>query len=586
MKTLLVAINAKYIHSNPAIYSLKAYSKDITPDIVLCEYTINNLIDEIVDDIYSKKPDFIGFSTYIWNVTYVLKAARELKKLLPQCQIWLGGPEVSYDAYDRLKENTFIDGIMRGEGEEIFRNLMMYYCGITDKNEAYFNLSDINGITYRDGNDIKETSAAELMNMSDIPFIYEDIKDFENRIIYYESSRGCPFSCSYCLSSVDKSVRFRSLEKVICELKVFIENKVPQVKFVDRTFNCRKSHAMEILKFIGENDNGITNFHFEVAADLIDDEQIELIKTFRPGLIQFEIGVQSVNLRTIDEINRKMNLEAVKDVVRRINEGKNVLQHLDIIAGLPYETLEDFKRSFNEVYDMNPAELQLGFLKILSGSMMKEKSEGYGIVYRDYPPYEVLYTKWINHDEICELKAVEEMVEVYYNSMQYPNSIRYAKQFFDTAYDMYFELAKYYDSLEHIKGSKYSRADRYNIFYEFIKKYCEDEKQLEVFEEILVFDIYLRENVRKRPAFAKDLKQSKDELYSIYRCLEKDKKYKEQMLHVEKFCYDIYGFANDGKLTERDNYIVFNYGNRNPIDNSAYVEEVWHQKESLKYLED
>ncbi len=569
MKTVLVAINAKYIHSNPAVYSLKAYAGD--GDIEICEYTINNLIDDIIDGIYDKKPDFIGFSTYIWNVEYVLKCACELKKLLPHSEIWLGGPEASYNAEELMKKHPYIDGIMRGEGEKTFKLLIET---LKDNDRKF---SDIPGITYRNP-EITETPAALPMNMSEIPFLYEDIMGndadstidcdnaFTNRIIYYESSRGCPFSCSYCLSSVEKSVRFRDIELVLKELKIFLDKKVKQVKFVDRTFNCKKSHTMEILKFIGENDNGITNFHFEVAADLLDEEELSLIKTFRPGLIQLEIGVQSTNHQTITEIKRKMDLDKVKAVMKSLNAGKNVLAHLDIIAGLPYEDLESFKNSFNEVYRMEPAELQLGFLKVLYGSYMKEMADTYGIVYKDYPPYEVLYTNWLSYGDICELKEVEEMVEVYYNSMQYINTMKYMESFFETPYDMYYELAVFYRRFLKEKGVKFSRQDRYNNLYEFFKSKCEDEKKLELFGEILTYDICLREPLKNRPCFAKDLTESKKELYELYRNLEARPEYKGHKLHIEKFDYDMSDVKNK-HITPK--YILFDYSERNYIDNSA-----------------
>lgn len=575
MKTMLVAINAKYIHSNPAIYCLKSYSGSYGEDIILGEYTINNLIDHIVDDIYEKKPDFIGFSTYIWNVEYVMKAACELRKLLPDCKMWFGGPEVTYNAVFLMKKYSFIDGIMCGEGEDIFLNVLKYYKGDLTK------LQEIKGIVFRDeeGN-IRDNSSdtngnycsIKNINMSDIPFIYNNVENFENRIIYYESSRGCPFSCSYCLSSVDKTIRFRDINLVIKELGIFLEKKVKQVKFVDRTFNCKKSHAMTILKYIGEHDNGVTNFHFEVAADLMDDDEIALIKTFRPGLIQLEIGIQSVNDRTITEINRKMNLDKVKYVVSEINKGKNVLQHLDIIAGLPYEGLEDFKRSFNETYAMRPAELQLGFLKVLSGSVMKEKAEEYGLVYRDYPPYEVLYTKWITHDEICELKEVEEALEVYYNSMQYKNTMTYMETFFHNPYEMYREISLYYKNKKNIKGSQYSRQDRYNILYNFFESICSDEKSRHIMAQIMTYDIYLRENAKKRPFFAGDTKKDKKSLYELYRVADKNRN--EKYIHLEHFDIDILRYSNENVIEYRDMYLMFDYSVRNPINNDALVTEI------------
>lgn len=570
MNTMLVAINAKYIHSNPAIYSLKAYAGKSGEDIILGEYTINNLIDNIIDDIYMKKPDFLGFSTYIWNVEYVMKAACELKKLLPDCRIWLGGPEVTYDAVFLMEKNVFIDGIMCGEGEETYLKVLEYY----KYNKG--DIKDIAGIVYRvDQKIIDNTKDTLNINMSDIPFIYKELEDFENRIIYYESSRGCPFSCSYCLSSVDKRLRFRDIDLVLRELQFFIDKRVKQVKFVDRTFNCKKSHAMTIWRYIYEHDNGYTNFHFEVAADLIDDEELELISSFRPGLIQLEIGIQSVNEKTIAEINRKMNLDKVRYVVDRINKGKNVLQHLDIIAGLPYEGLEEFKHSFNETYRMRPAELQLGFLKLLSGSLMKERAQEYGMVYRDYPPYEILRTKWISHEELTELKEVEEALEIYYNSMQYVNTMAYLKKYFEEPYDMYKAIADYYKTIEasgnNWNGRKYSRQDRYNILYQFFTNICEEQDKQEIFASILTYDIYLRENAKKRSDFAKDLTEEKQKLRELYRAKQEEGL---QNIHIEPFEFDIMSFMRNGQLIKEKQYVVFDYERKNPIDNSAYVKNI------------
>ena len=449
MYNLLAAVNAKYIHSNPGIYSLKAYAErtrgDLFPEgaglpsvhVEIGEYTINNQMEQILEDIYRRKPDMVGFSCYIWNIVPCLELVRDLHKVLPDTDIWLGGPEVSFDAPELLLREPEVLGIMKGEGEETFAALLNCYeklgmsvrksvgmsgCRDQEKKEEEFweSLSSLPAAAYRgkDGT-IQDHPVRPVMDMSRIPFLYSRLEGFENRIIYYESSRGCPFSCSYCLSSVDKSVRFRDLELVKRELDYFLENRVPQVKFVDRTFNCRKSHALEIWRHIKEHDNGVTNFHFEIAADLLDEEELELIGIMRPGLIQLEIGVQSTNPRTIREIHRVMDLERLKKVVARINAGHNVHQHLDLIAGLPWEDYSSFHRSFNEVYAMEPEQLQLGFLKVLKGSFMYEQAENYGLVYRDKPPYEVLSTKWLSYDDVLKLKGIENMVEVYYNSGQF-----------------------------------------------------------------------------------------------------------------------------------------------------------------------
>ena len=543
MKFLLAAVNAKYIHSNPGIYSLKAYAErtrgDLFPEgaglpsvhVEIGEYTINNQMEQILEDIYRRKPDMVGFSCYIWNIVPCLELVRDLHKVLPDTDIWLGGPEVSFDAPELLGREPEVLGIMKGEGEETFAALLNYYeklgmsvrrsagmpgCRDQEKNEEEFwqSLSSLPAAAYRgkDGT-IQDHPVRPVMDMSRIPFLYSRLEGFENRIIYYESSRGCPFSCSYCLSSVDKSVRFRDLELVKRELDYFLENRVPQVKFVDRTFNCRKSHALEIWRHIKEHDNGVTNFHFEIAADLLDEEELELIGTMRPGLIQLEIGVQSTNPRTIREIHRVMDLERLKKVVARINAGHNVHQHLDLIAGLPWEDYSSFHRSFNEVYAMEPEQLQLGFLKVLKGSFMYEQAENYGLVYRDKPPYEVLSTKWLSYDDVLKLKGIENMVEVYYNSGQFTRTLKYLEDWWKDAFVLYEQLADYYEQ-RGLTGLNHSRLARYEILHDFVEERTEGDFLMGA-EDTLMCDLYLRENAKSRPSFALDQSPYKEKIRSL-----------------------------------------------------------------------
>jgi len=543
MKFLLAAVNAKYIHSNPGIYSLKAYAErtrgDLFPEgaglpsvhVEIGEYTINNQMEQILEDIYRRKPDMVGFSCYIWNIVPCLELVRDLHKVLPDTDIWLGGPEVSFDAPELLGREPEVLGIMKGEGEETFAALLNCYeklgmsvrrsagmsgCRDQEKNEEEFwqSLSSLPAAAYRgkDGT-IQDHPVRPVMDMSRIPFLYSRLEGFENRIIYYESSRGCPFSCSYCLSSVDKSVRFRDLELVKRELDYFLENRVPQVKFVDRTFNCRKSHALEIWRHIKEHDNGVTNFHFEIAADLLDEEELELIGTMRPGLIQLEIGVQSTNPRTIREIHRVMDLERLKKVVARINAGHNVHQHLDLIAGLPWEDYSSFHRSFNEVYAMEPEQLQLGFLKVLKGSFMYEQAENYGLVYRDKPPYEVLSTKWLSYDDVLKLKGIENMVEVYYNSGQFTRTLKYLEDWWKDAFVLYEQLADYYEQ-RGLTGLNHSRLARYEILHDFVEERTEGDFLMGA-EDTLMCDLYLRENAKSRPSFALDQSPYKEKIRSL-----------------------------------------------------------------------
>ena len=547
MKILLVACNAKYIHSNLAVYDLQAYASDYADHIVLKEYTINQQKDDIMRDIYLEHPDVVCVSCYIWNLSFVKELMADLIKILPGADFWAGGPEVSYDAEKFLTENSEFKGVMVGEGEETFKELAGYY---VEKNPQ--NLKDMTGICYRDGDQIIHNGWRQIMDLSSIPFIYKDLSEFKNRIIYYESSRGCPFSCSYCLSSIDKKLRFRDTETVKKELQFFIDNKVPQVKFVDRTFNCKHDHAMAIWKYINEHDNGVTNFHFEISADLLREEELQEMSTMRPGLIQLEIGVQSTNLDTIKAIHRTMDFEKLKGIVDRIHSFGNIHQHLDLIAGLPYEDYDSFRHSFNDVYALKPQQLQLGFLKVLKGSNMMEMCREYGIVYKTQEPYEVLSTKWLDYDHVLKLKTVENMVEVYYNSGQFQNTLEYLENFFQDAFSIYERLGSFY--MEKGYGDvSHTRMRRYEILLEFLEDV--PEISMDQVKDQMVYDLYLRENLKSRPGFARDQKPFERQVWD-FRKREKVAK----NAHVEVFA--------DGTV------LLFNYADRDPLTNNAHVTDV------------
>lgn len=550
MKILLAACNAKYIHSNLAVYNLKSCSGEYSSRVVVKEYTINQIRDDILKDIYLEQPDVVCFSCYIWNISFVRELVPDLKKILPQVEFWAGGPEVSYDAVEFLKKNPAFFGVMVGEGEETFHELAGYY--IERKPET---LSGIRGVAFRDenkGRDIVHTGWRELMDLSKVPFVYSNLTEFKNRIIYYESSRGCPFSCSYCLSSIDKKLRFRDIELVKKELQFFIDNKVPQVKFVDRTFNCKHDHAMEIWRHITENDNGITNFHFEISADLLRAEELALMKTMRPGLIQLEIGVQSTNPQTIKAIRRTMDFEKLKGIVEQIHSFGNIHQHLDLIAGLPYEGYDSFHKSFCDVYALRPEQFQLGFLKVLKGSHMMEMTGEYQILYKDREPYEVLSTAWLTYGEILRLKMVESMVEVYYNSGQFKNTLVFLEKYFDDPFRMYEALGRFYEKKGYSEIS-HSRMRRYEILMEFAGE--QKEIPSEALSDVMLLDLYLRENLKSRPSFASDQKPY-ERLIWDYRKAKKIPK----TAHIEVF--------RDGKK------LLFDYTDRDPLTNNAQLTDI------------
>lgn len=577
MNVLLTAINAKYIHSNPAVYSLRAYAcryggSRYGDRIRIAEYTINQPFDEILMDIYKKHPDILCISCYLWNISCVEQLITEIPKILPDTKIWLGGPEVSYNGKDMLEIFPGLTGVMCGEGEQTFLELMEYYedrSAFSTEPQTYRReLRDINGIIYREdrgsNEEICETSARKPMDLNNIPFIYEHIEDFENRIVYYESSRGCPFSCSYCLSSIDKCLRFRDISLVKRELQFFIEHNVPQVKFVDRTFNCFHDHAIAVWKYIKEHDRGITNFHFEVAADLLNEEEIAIIQSMRPGLIQLEIGVQSTNADTVREIRRKMDLEKVERNTAAVRKPRNVHQHLDLIAGLPFEDYESFARSFDRVYAMRPDQLQLGFLKVLKGSFMHGKTEAYGLVYQNRPPYEVLSTKWLSYGDVIRLKKIEEMVEVYYNSGQFRNTMEQMEREYSSPFAMYSALADYYEENGLFEVS-HSRIARYEILNRFLEKYIQG-KSTE-YSEWLTLDLYLRDNVKNRPAFLPENRVKPDEAAAFYKKEEKERLYLTD--------YEEYDRRQMRKMTHleeiRGEILLFDYRHRNPLNGDAAV---------------
>ena len=546
MKILLAACNAKYIHSNLAVYDLKAYSSDYDKEVLLREYTINQPKDEILKDIYGSGADVVCFSCYIWNISFVRELIRDLAKILPETAFWAGGPEVSYDAEKFLTEMPEMTGVLVGEGEKTFHDLLEYYI------DGKGSLGEIRGIAYRDGEEIRHNGWRELMNLSEIPFVYEHLEEFENRIIYYESSRGCPFSCSYCLSSIDKKLRFRDLELVKKELQFFLDYKVPQVKFVDRTFNCKHEHAMAIWKYILEHDNGVTNFHFEVSADLLRDEEMELMAKMRPGLIQLEIGVQSTNPETIRAIHRHMDLDKLKRCVDRVHSFRNIHQHLDLIAGLPYEDYDTFHRSFNDVYQMKPDQLQLGFLKVLKGSLMQGEAEKYGIVHKEKEPYEVLSTNWLPYGDVLKLKAVESMVEVYYNSGQFQHTLEYLVPLAKDAFTFYESLGAFYEKKGYSEIS-HSRMRRYEILLEYLQE--ETDVSVEKASQKMLYDLYLREKLKKRPSFAPDQKVYETAIWDYRKT-----NHIPKTAHIEVF--------EDGRA------VLFDYERRDPLSNNAYTETI------------
>lgn len=580
---LLIGVNAKFIHSNPAIYSLEAYAREhVRKELAggaleLVEYTINQNMENILADIYRRKPDIAAFSCYIWNWNMIQDILAELPKVLPDIQIWLGGPEVSFHGEQILERFPAVKGIMLGEGENTFTELMDFYQWEQEEGKQ---LEEIGGLLLRSGG----TKAQKPVLMDELPFFYEKdgLNRFENRILYYESQRGCPFSCAYCLSSIDKTVRFRKLDTIKEHMQFFLDQRVPQVKFIDRTFNCNAKHACEIWKYLKEHDNGITNFHFEIAADLLTKEQLEVMSDMRPGLIQLEIGVQSTNEQTLKAINRNMSLSHLREMVAKVHAFENIHQHLDLIAGLPHEDYVSFAKSFDDVYAMKPQQLQLGFLKVLKGSPMEERACEYGIIYNSKSPYEVLYSKWLSYEDVLRLKGIEEMVELYYNSNQYAHTLKFLETEFSSAFSMYEALAAFYEEKGYAVHTP-ARAYRYQVLLEFA---CQvNPAREELYVELLTYDMYLRENLKSRPAFCPVLNATKEEGHSVKEFYQQEAISPRflteylgltgaqlmKMTHLEAFHYAVWSkeVQDCTKRLEASIYVLFDYKERNPLTYDA-----------------
>lgn len=562
-KVILAALNAKYIHSNLALRYLSRFQDNNRKHHVeTMEFTINQRLDFIAEELFRKQPDVVLFSCYIWNVEMLRQLCPILKKIMPDCVIGFGGPEVSYESETFLRENPAVDFVMRGEGELVFTKYLEH---LDAGNPA--TLGEIESLTYRQGDEIFSTPQMHPMDLALLPFPYEDdFSDVQNQIIYYESSRGCPYHCGYCLSSVENGVRFVPLDKVLPDLQKFLDKNVPQVKFIDRTFNCRKSHAMAIWKYLHEHDNGVTNFHFEITADLIDQETIDFLKTVRKGLFQFEIGVQSTNPQTIRAINRNVDFAALSEIVQQIKDGGNIHQHLDLIAGLPYEDYDSFGRSFNDVYALHPEQLQLGFLKVLKGSMLHQKQKEFEIVYHDTAPYEVLTTHELPYADTLRLKYVEEMVETYYNSGRFLHTLAYLVPLYESPFAFFEALSQFWVA-ENYHYLGLSKMGLFDVLWRFVEQNTKVDKRKLQWE--MKFDIALHEKPKKLPAWltVTNEEQWHDKVFAFYgnpalwqKCLPHYKSNKEaiRQTHLEVFG------------DEKQKAVLFDYGKRDLLGNAEY----------------
>jgi len=575
MKVVLVAVNAKFTHSNLAVRYLKAFTQDIDYNCSIIEFSINDKRERILEALVFEKPDVLAFSCYIWNIEYIKYLARHFRLINSNCVILYGGPEVSYDSETYLRNNV-ADLVIQGEGEDTFRELILCVNNNWEKSNGnimeIIKNTQIKGLFSKIDKEIYYPGQRELMDMERIKFPYDSEMEMNNKIIYYEASRGCPFKCKYCLSSTSHGVRFLNAQRIIEELDFFIKRKVKLLKFVDRTFNCNKKFAMEIWRFLIEL-NPDTKFHFEISADLLSEEEIKLLSTAPKGLFQFEVGVQTTNNEVLKNINRYVNFNEIKDKVCELKQINNIKQHLDLIAGLPGEDFISFKNSFNDVYSIGPEEIQLGFLKLLKGSKMREEAKEWGMVYSPEPPYEILKSNEISYAEIIDLKRVEEVLDKYYNSNKFQNILNYFIPKFESPFQFYYELGQFCYR-EGLLSRNISSADYYKVFIDFFEKnFKEDTLAL---KEIIKYD-YLKYNKKKWLPLFLNRETNKEVERNIKNSIKDGKLEVFGNVHIEKFFVNIKKLLESGIVEVGDCYLLFNEEN-NDILELQYIDgeaQIW-----------
>ena len=544
MKILLTALNSKFVHSNLAVRYLKAFTKDMNYECEIREFSINDREEKILEEIIKERPNIVAFSTYIWNIEMIKRLSNLIKLVDESIEIVYGGPEVSYDSQNILKE---LNGeyIIEGEGEKTYREFVEYKLGERD-------IKSIRGLYYKVDGEVYSNGKRPLMNMNEIVFPYEENENLDNKIVYYEASRGCPFNCKYCLSSTVHGVRFLDVDRVKKELQYFIDKEVRLVKFVDRTFNCNHKFTMAIWEFLINQDTK-TQFHFEISADILKESELELLRKAPKDRFQFEVGVQTTNDDVLNKINRFVNFSDIKEKVDELLKIRNIKQHLDLIAGLPGEDYNSFKKSFNDVYSIAPEEIQLGFLKLLRGSSMREEAEEYGMKYSPYPPYEILKTKDISYEELLKLKKVEEMVDKYYNSQKFNNIIKYLVNKFETPFDFYYELGTYFDKKGYFNRN-IGNSEYYRVFLDFNMEILKEDNS--ILKELLRYD-YLSFNKRRGiPDFiGKNIAREEED--AIKEKLRTEISFKDY--YLEAFDININEFKKSSTIIKEKDYFVFGY---------------------------
>lgn len=557
MKILLTALNSKFIHSNLAVRYLKSYTKELCYNCTIREFTINDRMENILEEIIGEKPNIVAFSCYIWNIEYIESLSVLIKIVDPSIKILYGGPEVSYDSCNILKSMSG-EYIIIGEGEDTYYefvklHIKYFNCETGHDNDKFFeSLKSISGLCFKWKDNVILNRERKVMDMNKIIFPYEEDDDLKNKIVYYEASRGCPFSCKYCLSSTTHKVRFLDIERVKREIKFFMDKNIALIKFVDRTFNCNPEFTMELWKFIIECDTQ-TIFHFEISADIITEDEIRLLKKCPKGRIQFEVGVQTTNERVLNNINRYVKFKDIEDKVKKIKKGNNIKQHLDLIVGLPGENFQSFKKSFNKVYLLESEEIQIGFLKLLKGSPMRKEAKKWGIMYSPYAPYEVLKTKEITYNEIIILKRIEHMVDKYYNSGKFKNIIKYLIHRFKTPFDFYYNMALFFYNRGYFSRN-ISSADYYKVFLEFHEEYFHF-TSMEL-KEVIKYD-YLKFNKKKWLPNFLIRERNKNVEKCIKLKVEKDGINISEKYHIEKFFINIEKLVILSILEKKEGYVIF-----------------------------
>ncbi|MDF2669235.1 MAG: radical protein [Paenibacillus sp.] len=571
MKVVVSSLNAKYIHTCLALRYLKSFCGDEF-DVEMAEYTIKDPVMNIVSDLYQKNPDVIGFSCYIWNIEETIQVVRMLKKIRPELVIMLGGPEVSYDTDYWMKRIPEVDYIVMGEGEETFLHLLRELSGapqVKPKPHLIF------GIAYRKGEEVFLNPGRPKLALDEIPSPHrfpEDHAALGKRVVYFETSRGCPFSCQFCLSSIEVGVRYFDLERTKADLLHLIDSGAKLIKFVDRTFNIKRDYAMEIFKFLIDNHGGSCVFQFEITADIMRPEVLDyLAEQAPPGIFRFEIGVQSTNDTTNELVMRKQNFTKLTRTVSKVKNSGKIDQHLDLIAGLPEEDYHSFRKTFNDVFALQPEELQLGFLKMLRGTGLRKDAEKYGYVFMDHAPYEILGNRLLSFSDIVRIKRVEDVLEKYWNAHRLDHTVGYLiREYFDSPFDFFQQFGDFWDT-QGWQRIGHQLEDLFTRLQAFLQH--RDTPGMDVIEGLMKLDYFLNHKYKPRKTwwtFSMDKNEQMDWMRRIaaqpdlvqgegFAELGMSEKELHKHAVIETVPFDLQHFLETGHMIERKPTLMIAY---------------------------